>query len=75
MTFSDAFLKRNELVTILQVSFGTLDFKLLYDVQSWKFIHTVRNSCADWSASRSGFVEMLDEQFREAAYILQRGNI
>jgi len=60
--------KRNESVRILQVSFGTLDFKHLYDVQRWRFIHTMRNSCAYWS----GFVEMLDVQFREAAYIVER---
>jgi len=61
--------KKNELIRILQVSFGTLDFKHLYDVQRWKFIHTTRNNCAYWSR----FVEMLDEQFREAAYKLLRG--
>jgi len=51
--------KRNEFVRILQVS---------YDVQRWKFIHTTRNSCAYWS----GFIELLDVQFREAAYIVER---
>jgi len=54
-------------VRILQVNFGTLDFKHLYNVQRWKFIHTTKNSCA----YRSGFVELLDAQFRGAAYIVE----
>jgi len=53
---------------ILQVNFGTLDFKHLCEVQRWKFIHTMRNSCAYWS----GFAELLDVQFREAVYIPER---
>jgi len=62
--------KKNDSVRILQVSFGTLDFKHLYDVQRRKFVHTTRNSCAYWSA----FVELLVVQFREAAYTVERYN-
>ena len=44
MLSDDAFFlcKWNKSVRILQVIFGTLDFKHLYDVHRWGFIHTMR---------------------------------
>ena len=62
--------KRNESIRILQVNFGTLDFKHLYDVYRWKFIHTISNTCTYWSE----FVRQLDVQFHEALHIPKKYN-
>ena len=40
--------KRSESVRILQVSFGTLDFRHLYDLHRWIFLRTIGCKSTYW---------------------------
>ena len=51
--------KRSESVKSLQVNFGTLDFKHLYDLHRWKFPRTVGSKSMYWA----NFVKITDLQY------------
>ena len=46
-------------VKSLQVNFGTLDFKHLYDLHRWKFLRTVGSKSMYWA----NFVKITDLQY------------
>ena len=51
--------KRSESVRILQVSFGTLDFRHLYDLHRWRFLRTIGCKSTYWV----DLVEITDLQY------------
>jgi len=60
--------KRNESVKILQVNFGTLDFKHLYDLYKFKFLTTI----AIKYPYGLPLVDSLDSQFHMPVYIASK---
>ena len=60
--------RRSESVRVLQVNFGTLDFKHLYDMYRWKFLQDIGNKCVYWS----DLVKLLDIQYHEGLQIVER---
>jgi len=51
--------KRFESVRNLQVEFGTVDFRHLYDLHRWEFLKSVGDKCQYWSQ----FIYMLELQY------------
>jgi len=61
-------LKEMNLLTLLQVNFGTLDFKHLYDLYKFKFLTTIGTKYAYGLP----LVESLDSQFHMPVYIASK---
>jgi len=75
LCWNDAFryifrFKRSESVNFLQVNFGTLDFKHLYDVFRLKFLMTIINRYA-YTVS---LAEILNFQYHMLVYIADKYN-